>query len=265
MKRKKLKREVWVKEDYYELARKGSLDVSHRGMKVLRRLSQESKKILDMGCGEGTRLNYLAGKSKKGTGIDISETAVKKAKERYPKLNFIKSDLEKIPFKSSSFDLAYSAYVLEHLENPEKVINEAVRVIKKGGRIVFIAPNYGSPNRCSPPFKSSRFKKFIKGLVSDFKRLIRGSKKLNWNKVKPLTERKVYQIDYDVVVEPYLGTLIDYLKKKGIEIITYNSCWEEELPGAKLHQRLFRFLGERGIYPFDYWGPHLVIVGRKPA
>ncbi len=261
--KEKLTNDVWSKEDYYQLARKGSFDVSHPGMKILKRLSKKPKNILDMGCGEGTRLNYLVGGGKNGAGVDISSTAIKKAKKRYPGLSFIKADLEAIPFNNNSFDLVYSAFVLEHLTNPEKVIGEAIRVTRKKGKVVFIAPNYGSPNRCSPPYKSSRIIKFIRGLINDFERLVVGIKKPNWNKVRPLTESEEYQVDYDVVIEPYLGTIIDYLKRSGLEIIMHSSCWEEELPGAKLHQRLFRFLGERGIYPFKYWGPHFVVVGRK--
>lgn len=263
--KEKLKREVWGKEEYYELARKGSLDVSHPGMKILKRLCKESKNVLDMGCGEGTRLNYLIGKSKNGVGVDISRTAVEKAKKRYPALDFIEADLEKIPFNNNSFDLVYSAFVLEHLANPEKFIREAIRVTNHGGKVVLIAPNYGSPNRCSPPFRSSRFNKFIRGLIDDFEKPTVSVKKLNWNKVRPLTESEDYQIDYDVVIEPYLGTIIDYLKRQGLNIITFNSCWEEELPDTKLHQLLFRFLGKIGMYPFKYWGPHFVVVGRKPT
>lgn len=261
--KEKLKKEVWSKKKYYEFARKGSLEVLHPGMKILKRISSKSNNILDMGCGEGTRLNYLIGKRKKGVGIDISKTAIKEAKKRYPNSSFYEADLENVPFKNNTFDLVFSAFVFEHLENPEKVILEAIRVTKKLGKVILIAPNYGSPNRSSPPNNSSRPAKLLKGFILDIERLAKKVDKLDWNKVTPLTERKKYKIDYDVVIEPYLGTLIDYFRGKCLTITRFDSCWSEELPGVKIQQKVFRYLGEIGIYPFKYWGPHFVIVAEK--
>ncbi|MDI6752578.1 MAG: class I SAM-dependent methyltransferase [bacterium] len=51
---------------------------------------------------------------------------------------------EKIPFEDNTFDVVYSTMVLEHVEDPEKVIKESIRVLKKGGYLQFVIPNYGS-------------------------------------------------------------------------------------------------------------------------
>jgi len=51
---------------------------------------------------------------------------------------------EEIPFRSNSFDIVYSTSVLEHVQNPGKVIHESIRVLKKGGVFQFVIPNYGS-------------------------------------------------------------------------------------------------------------------------
>src|SRR3989344_2320413 len=101
---------VWRSDVYYQMAKKGSLDLDHPGMVILRELSQNSERILDLGCGEGSRLNALIKGKSKGTGVDISKTAIDLAKKTYPKLNFVKSDLEKIPLNDKEFDLIYSAY-----------------------------------------------------------------------------------------------------------------------------------------------------------
>ena len=53
------------------------------------------------------------------------------------------------------------------------------------------------------------------------------------------------------------------LKKKGLLIEQFTTCWSEELRDAKLHQKLFRLFGGLGIYPFFMWGPHLVVAARK--
>lgn len=51
---------------------------------------------------------------------------------------------EDLPFPDASFDLVISSNVLEHVDNPQKVIDESVRVLKPGGHIVIVVPNYGS-------------------------------------------------------------------------------------------------------------------------
>ncbi len=259
----KLKKEIWRSDDYYLLAKKGSMDVNHPGMRILKQLASISTKILDLGCGEGTRLNWISEGRGKGVGVDISDTAIKLAKKTYPKVAFIKADLEKVPLKDKSFNLVYSAYVLEHLSKPEKVLSEAMRLLIEDGLLVLIAPNYGAPNRASPPFKGSRIRKVVMGLIDDFILHFKTSSDLKWTKVNPIATRDEYYIDWDTTIEPYIGSLINFLKGKGMKIKYFTTCWLEELPSAKIHQVVFRLLGEIGIYPFLMWGPHLVVVAQK--
>lgn len=261
----KLKKEVWRSDDYYLLAKKGSMDVNHPGMIILKQLASISTKILDLGCGEGTRLNWISEGREKGVGVDISDTAVKLARKNYPKAEFIKADLEKVPLKAKSFSLVYSAYVLEHLSKPEKVLAEAIRLLIKDGLLVLIAPNYGAPNRASPPFRRSRVIKFLFGLSNDLAILfgIKKNNDLGWTKVEPIASKDKYDIDWDTTIEPYIGSLIQFLKARQMIIKEFTSCWSEELKSAKIHQIALRFLGELGIYPFTLWGPHLVIVAQK--
>ncbi|WP_431857337.1 methyltransferase domain-containing protein [Azospirillum sp.] len=51
---------------------------------------------------------------------------------------------EALPFPDASFDVVYSSNVLEHVRDPQAVIDEAVRVLKPGGQLLFVVPNYGS-------------------------------------------------------------------------------------------------------------------------
>lgn len=259
----KLEEKVWQDIKYYQKAKKASLDTRHPGIVVLKDLASKAKGILDLGCGEGTKLNYIADKGKEGVGVDISTTALRLARSSYPRLKFIKADLESLPFKNGQFDLVYSAFVLEHLDSPEKVIDEAIRVTKEGGKLVFIAPNFGAPNRASPPFEGSRRIKLIKGFFLDLLGLFRKQKHLNWTKVNPISLSGAYEIDWDTTVEPYLLTLKKYLGFKGLEIVRSSSLWSEELPDVRFHQKVFRFLGELRVYPFVFGGPHLLVVAQK--
>ncbi|MCU0641421.1 MAG: methyltransferase domain-containing protein [Candidatus Margulisbacteria bacterium] len=50
-------------------------------------------------------------------------------------------DREKLPYADASFDEVYSDNMMEHLKNPNLVLSEMVRVLKKGGRLVIITDN----------------------------------------------------------------------------------------------------------------------------
>jgi ubiquinone/menaquinone biosynthesis C-methylase UbiE len=253
---------VWESRQYYHFAGKGSRDVNHPGMRILLKLAKNAQHILDLGCGDGTRLNIVAN-GKDGTGVDISSIAIKLAGKSFKDFKFVEANLENLPLKDQSFDLVYSAYVLEHLNNPERVIKEALRVVKQGGKLVFIAPNFGAPNRASPVFKGSRVSKLFVGFIADLGASFRKWNMLGWNKVTPKASVDEYTSDADTQVEPYLNSLIHYLNAHGMEIEFAASCWEEELKDAGLHQKLFRILSYFGIYPFTHWGPHLVVVATK--
>lgn len=51
---------------------------------------------------------------------------------------------EAIPYPDDSFDIVYSSNVLEHVGDPAAVLAESIRVLKPGGTLCFVVPNYGS-------------------------------------------------------------------------------------------------------------------------
>jgi len=83
-------------------------------------------------------------------GADISKEAISYAKNKYisKNLHFIISNAEKLPFKDRNFDIILGFEMIEHLTNPQKFIEEAYRVLKKGGLLIISTPNKSlfSPN-----------------------------------------------------------------------------------------------------------------------
>lgn len=247
-------------KSYYHIAHHGSSDTTHPAIKRLKEEIKGAKSVLDMGCGEGTRLDALIGKGQKGVGVDLSVLAIKMAKKQYPNLSFKVANLEKLPFRGSSFDLVFSAFVFEHLDNPERVIKEAIRVVKKGGGVVIIAPNFGAPNRRSPNSREDKIEKLTAGFKKDFRLLSNLSlSSLGWKKVKP--QRETYEIDADTTVEPYLNSLVKYVQSLGMEVNFYSSFWQ--MDRFSPFQLPFRTLSFLGVYPYYFWGPHLCIIFRK--
>lgn len=258
------KNALWESDHYYKKAKEGSLAFNYPGMEILKKYSLRASSILDLGCGDGTRLNFLSKKKIQCVGVDISKKAILLAKKQYPKCDFKVSNLETIPFKNNSFDLVYSAFVLEHLQNPQKVIKEAVRVLKVGGVLVLMAPNFGAPNRISPPGNYSRIKKLFFGTLADIIRLFAKEGKLKWRKITPMVLKDPgdYQVDCDTTIEPYLGDLVVYLKHN-FKILKSSSLWSQETKSGSVFSFIVKLLGMCGLYPFKNWGPHLLVVAKK--
>ncbi len=244
--------------DYYQASKKASQHVlGHPGLVYLKTKCKTAKKILDVGCGEGTRLNVLLPKGKVGWGLDINPAAISMAKSAYPKNIFQLGSAEDLPYQDSTFDLVYSAFAIEHCSNPQNFVNEMFRVCKSGGVVVILTPNYGAPNRRSPVSVQNPYAKFFAGAISDFF----PSSTLKWTKVVP--RKKYTQPDDDTTFEPYLLSLVKYIRTMPNQIISASSLWELEPASDNFRKRLIRFLGNLGIPPFCYWGPQLFIAALK--
>ena len=102
--------------------------------------------VLDLGCGEGRKTNYIAGMGIKVIGIDLSKTAVKKAKKNFRNITFFARDIinDKLPFKDHSFDAVTAISLLEYVKEKEEFLKEVSRVLKKDGLFIAVTPNSGS-------------------------------------------------------------------------------------------------------------------------
>jgi ubiquinone/menaquinone biosynthesis C-methylase UbiE len=95
--------------------------------------------VLEAGCGFSDIFKNEYKRAKKVIGVDINEKFLKSNKCVDEK---IVSDLENIPqVESNSVDLIISSWVFEHLKDPAKVFSEFSRVLKEGGKLVFLTPN----------------------------------------------------------------------------------------------------------------------------
>ena len=100
--------------------------------KIVKRTKGE---VLDYGCGIGDMLNFFKG----STGVDINEHCVQYCQSQ--NLNaFVLGPGGEIPFPNDSFDSIIMDNVLEHIEDPESVLREIIRVLKVDGNIVIGVP-----------------------------------------------------------------------------------------------------------------------------
>ena len=99
--------------------------------------------IADLGAGEGTFSQLLARRSQQVIAIDNSEKMVEYGQELARKhgvknLEYRKGDLEEVPIRDATVDLAFFSQALHHAQHPERAVAEAMRILKPGGRIVVL-------------------------------------------------------------------------------------------------------------------------------
>jgi len=112
----------------------------------------KDKAVLDIGCGAGGKTVYYASLGvKRITGLEIlgkyREEAENLAKENNlaDKFAFVRGDAADMPFDDETFDTIIMNDAMEHVAEPEKVIEECYRVLKKGGRLYLNFPPYNHP------------------------------------------------------------------------------------------------------------------------
>ena len=108
----------------------------------------KGKDVLDIGCGAaGKSLFYLSLGAKSVTGIDVVERYEQEAYDLQEKLGlsgftFKLEDAAKMSFEDNSFDTIIMNDAMEHVAEPEKVLNEVYRVLKPGGKLYVNFPPY---------------------------------------------------------------------------------------------------------------------------
>lgn len=104
----------------------------------------EVHSILEIGCGLAGIVKFLPAELEYA-GIDIMPYAIEKSKLNHSRYNFIIAQADKLPFADQSFNLIFSHQVLEMLFEPQRSLQEMMRVVMPGGFVVIIAPNLEIP------------------------------------------------------------------------------------------------------------------------
>jgi ubiquinone/menaquinone biosynthesis C-methylase UbiE len=114
---------------------------------------------LDVGCGTGFLTFELAARGHRVTGVDFAvamlDEALRKATQRNVSVRLQQADAEELPFTSRSFDLVTSRHLLWTLANPEAAINEWIRIIRPGGRLVVVDGQF-DPTTAPPLSENAR-------------------------------------------------------------------------------------------------------------
>ncbi len=102
--------------------------------------------IADLGAGEGAISQLMAQRAKRVIAVDNSEKMVEfgaglARKHRIANLEYRLGDIEDVPIRAATVDLAFLSQALHHAIHPERAIAEAWRILKPGGRIAVLDLN----------------------------------------------------------------------------------------------------------------------------
>jgi SAM-dependent methyltransferase len=123
--------ELWEEESYLPY------------QEILTRLKLSSGKVLEIGCGNASVLTYYPDLQKDYYGLDFSENLLESNSLAYPDANFVKiQDSNTLPFKDTTFQTIFSVFVLEHVIYPSSFLREVTRVLKPGGTLIILCPDF---------------------------------------------------------------------------------------------------------------------------
>lgn len=115
-------------------SRREALDMS-----VMYLSPRRDGRCLDVGCGDGARVEILADLGWIAEGVDTDPAAVDKARERGVAVRL--GTLDQQGFADGSFDVVFASHVIEHVPHPAELIGECHRILATGGQLVLVTPN----------------------------------------------------------------------------------------------------------------------------
>ena len=99
--------------------------------------------FLENGCGVGMYVEHLSPHARRVMGLEYDFERAAQAHLRSPQI--VCAAGERLPFPDQFFDAILSHEVLEHVQDDRLAVEEMVRVLRPGGRILLFVPNRGYP------------------------------------------------------------------------------------------------------------------------
>lgn len=121
------------------------------GFEIMDRYDWAGKHVLDVGCGQGTVVNYLPRFGANMFGVDMSSMSLCRSATGAEELghsdrvHLSTSDAESLPFPDACFDTVLSFGVLHHTPDTSGGIRELYRVLKPGGLVIVMLYRSGNP------------------------------------------------------------------------------------------------------------------------
>jgi len=133
-----LKEDKRIEDYYYKLSHDKEFAQEFLSDNLLTSIEKLPDTILDVGCGRG---RIPAALSLVGKDVVAFDLARHKLWKETDKISFLVSDVTRIPFKDSSFELGTCLTVLEEVKDDQAALQEIHRVLKLNGQLILQVPN----------------------------------------------------------------------------------------------------------------------------
>jgi ubiquinone/menaquinone biosynthesis C-methylase UbiE/CRP-like cAMP-binding protein/GNAT superfamily N-acetyltransferase len=200
----------------------------------------QNSEVIDVGCGPGFFANevYQAYQPKKLMGLELDPKLIEIANRELSGIRgveFVQGSVYDLPLQDSSFDAAYSRFVFQHLDDPDRGVKELKRIVKPGGvaiiediddGLLFLEPEPESYNLVQET--SERVQKELGGDRRVGRKLFSMMKKAGFSKisVKYLPVSSV-KIGMEAFVFAAFGFKFDHLKRSGASEETVEKAKKE--------------------------------------
>jgi 2-polyprenyl-6-hydroxyphenyl methylase/3-demethylubiquinone-9 3-methyltransferase len=114
-------------------------EARHRNPWIVAELGARPLRVLDLGCGGGFLSNHLAAHGHHVVGLDATTESlvVARARDATGTVCYLRGDARALPLRDGSVDVVCAMDLIEHVDDPERLIAEAARVLAPGGRLFF--------------------------------------------------------------------------------------------------------------------------------
>src|ERR1019366_90576 len=137
--------DTWAAPPRMRLPRASTSSIRDK-MNLLRGVVGRGMKFLEIGCAPGKILSWTAAVlGAEVSGLDYSRPGVRVARRLFPELGLTadirNEDVFSTTFAEGSFDVVYSAGVIEHFEDPSRIVRIHAQLLKPGGLALITVPN----------------------------------------------------------------------------------------------------------------------------
>jgi len=151
---------------YHELVEEKSYESYVVPPELLLRFIRRHGLIVDIAGGSGINAQILGLDSSEYACVDISFHGLGIVAEKRRGMP-VQADVGELPIRNDSVDVVLCSWSLEHITNPALVLDEMIRIVKPGGRIIIWGPNWDNIFRKDFPQFVHKDKKYVRRMRAE--------------------------------------------------------------------------------------------------